>query len=151
MIRNFTKWDDQPSSIGAAQEAVLRANLIAQTAPRGPVYLNFDLALQEDEVENVPPMPDIARFAPPTAPEPGGTLVRQAAELLARAERPVILIGRGSRDAEAWARRVALAEAVGAQGHDRPQDRGRVPDRPSLACRRPDHGIRTPSFSPGPM
>ena len=54
LIRNFTKWDDQPSSIGAAQEAVLRANMIAQTAPRGPVYLNFDLALQEDEVETVP-------------------------------------------------------------------------------------------------
>ena len=74
LIRNFTKWDDQPSSIGAAQEAVLRANMIAQTAPRGPVYLNFDLDLQEDEIEAVPPMPDIARFAPPAAPEPGGPL-----------------------------------------------------------------------------
>ncbi len=115
LIRNFTKWDDQPSSIGAAQEAVLRANLIAQTAPRGPVYLNFDLALQEDEVEAVPSMPDIARFAPPAAPEPGGTLVRHAAELLARAERPVIMAGRGSRDPEAWSRRVALAEAIGAR------------------------------------
>jgi thiamine pyrophosphate-dependent acetolactate synthase large subunit-like protein len=115
LIRNFTKWDDQPSSIGAAQEAVLRANLIAQTAPRGPVYLNFDLALQEDEVEAVPPMPDIARFAPPASLEPGGTLVRQAAELLARAERPVIMAGRGSRDPEAWSRRVALAEAIGAR------------------------------------
>jgi thiamine pyrophosphate-dependent acetolactate synthase large subunit-like protein len=115
LVRNFTKWDDQPSSIGAAQEAVLRANLIAQTAPRGPVYLNFDLALQEDEIETVPQMPDIARFAPPAAPEPGGALVRRAAELLARAERPVMLAGRGSRDPEAWARRVALAEAVGAR------------------------------------
>ncbi|MGH7045668.1 MAG: thiamine pyrophosphate-binding protein, partial [Stellaceae bacterium] len=64
LIRNFIKWDDQPSSIGAAQEAVLRANMIAQTAPRGPVYLNFDLALQEDEIDTVPAMPDIARFAP---------------------------------------------------------------------------------------
>ena len=115
LIRNFTKWDDQPSSIGAAQEAVLRANMIAQTVPKGPVYLNFDLALQEDEVDAVPAMPDIARFAPPVAPEPGGALIRQAAELLARAERPVILIGRGSHDPEAWARRVALAEAVGAR------------------------------------
>jgi thiamine pyrophosphate-dependent acetolactate synthase large subunit-like protein len=115
LIRNFSKWDDQPSSIGAAQEAVLRANLIAQTAPRGPVYLNFDLALQEDEIETVPPMPDLARFAPPAAPEPGGALVRQAAELLARAERPVILMGRASRDPEAWGRRVALAEMVGAR------------------------------------
>jgi thiamine pyrophosphate-dependent acetolactate synthase large subunit-like protein len=115
LIRNFTKWDDQPSSIGAAQEAVLRANMIAQTAPRGPVYLNFDLALQEDEIETAPAMPDITRFVPPTAPEPGGALVRRAAELLARAERPVMLMGRGSRDPEAWARRVALAEAVGAR------------------------------------
>ena len=115
LIRNFTKWDDQPSSIGAAQEAVLRANMIAQTAPRGPVYLNFDLALQEDEIDTVPHMPDIGRFAPPAAPEPGGALIRRAAELLARAERPVMLMGRGSRHSEAWARRVALAEAVGAR------------------------------------
>jgi thiamine pyrophosphate-dependent acetolactate synthase large subunit-like protein len=115
LIRNFIKWDDQPSSIGAAQEAVLRANMIAQTAPRGPVYLNFDLALQEDEIEAVPPLPDIARFLPPASPEPGGALVRRAAELLAGAERPVILMGRASHDPEAWGRRVALAEAVGAR------------------------------------
>ena len=115
LIRNFSKWDDQPSSIGAVQEAVLRANMIAQTAPKGPVYLNFDLALQEDEIDTVPAMPDIARFAPPVAPEPGGALVDRAAELLARAERPVILMGRGSRDLEAWRRRVALAEATGAR------------------------------------
>ncbi len=115
LIRNFIKWDDQPASVGAAQEAVLRANMIAQTAPHGPVYLNFDLALQEDEIASVPPMPDIARFAPPASPEPGGTLVRQAAELLARAERPVILMGRASRDPQAWRRRVELAEATGAR------------------------------------
>ena len=29
LIRNYTKWDDQPASIGAAQEAILRANMIA--------------------------------------------------------------------------------------------------------------------------
>jgi thiamine pyrophosphate-dependent acetolactate synthase large subunit-like protein len=60
-------------------------------------------------------MPDIARFAPPPAPEPGGALVGQAADLLAHAERPVIMMGRGSRHPEAWARRVALAEALGAR------------------------------------
>src|SRR5487761_1212729 len=50
LIRNFTKWDDQPGSVGAAQEALLRASMIAQTEPKGPVYVNFDLALQEDEI-----------------------------------------------------------------------------------------------------
>ena len=136
LIRNFSKWDDQPSSIGAAQEAVLRANMIAQTAPRGPVYLNFDLALQEDEIDTVPAMPDIARFAPPASPEPGGALLRQAAELLARAERPVILMGRASRDPEAWARRVALAEAVGARV---------MTDRKTGAVFPTDHPLHMPS------
>src|SRR5499427_788531 len=115
LIRNFTKWDDQPGSIGAAQEAILRAWMIANTAPQGPVYVNFDLALQEDEITELPPTPNLARHAPPAAPEPSGPLVKQAAELLAGARRPVILAGRGSRDPEAWQRRVALAEAIGAR------------------------------------
>jgi thiamine pyrophosphate-dependent acetolactate synthase large subunit-like protein len=115
LIRNFIKWDDQPSAIAAVPEAVLRANLIAQTPPRGPVYLNFDLGLQEDEIDAEPEMPDIGRFLPPAPPEPGGAPVRRAAELLAGARRPVILMGRASRDPEAWQRRVALAEAIGAR------------------------------------
>jgi thiamine pyrophosphate-dependent acetolactate synthase large subunit-like protein len=114
LIRNFTKWDDQPGSIGAAQEALLRAWMIAQTAPKGPVYINFDLALQEDEI-TAPPPPALDRHRPPAAPEPAGPLVQQAAAWLAGARRPLILAGRGSRDPEAWQRRIALAEAVGAR------------------------------------
>src|SRR5258708_19194332 len=109
LIRNFTKWDDQPASIGSAQEAILRAWMIANTAPQGPVYVNFDLALQEDEVTELPPLPAIARHAPPVAPEPAGPLVQQAATLLVGAPRPVILAGRGARDPAASQRRVALA------------------------------------------
>jgi len=115
LIRNYTKWDDQPSSIGAAQEAMLRANLIAQTAPHGPVYINLNLELQEDEIAAAPPHPETARFAPPAPVEPAGPALRQAAELLARAERAVILIGRTSRDSKAWQRRIELAEAIGAR------------------------------------
>jgi len=115
LIRNYTKWDDQPASVGAAQEAILRANMIAQTAPRGPVYININLELQEDEIGALPPPLAMARFAPPAPPEPAGPLVRQAAELLAGARQPLILAGRGSRDPEAWQRRVALAEAIGAR------------------------------------
>jgi thiamine pyrophosphate-dependent acetolactate synthase large subunit-like protein len=115
LIRNFIKWDDQPSSVGAAQEAILRANMIAQTGPKGPVYLNFDLALQEDPIDAVPPLPDVARFRPPPAPEPSGALIEEAARLLAEAERPVILMGRCSRDPAAWEKRIALAEAAGAR------------------------------------
>jgi thiamine pyrophosphate-dependent acetolactate synthase large subunit-like protein len=115
LIRNYTKWDDQPASIGAAQEAILRANMIAQTAPRGPVYININLELQEDEIAALPPLPEIGRFAPPESPQPAMELVRRAAELLVAAKRPLILAGRGSRDLRAWQWRVALAEAIGAR------------------------------------
>jgi thiamine pyrophosphate-dependent acetolactate synthase large subunit-like protein len=115
LIRNYIKWDDQPASVGAAQEAVLRANVIAQTAPRGPVYISFDLALQEDEITELPPLPPAERHLPPTAAEPAGALVERAAALLAGAQRPVVLVGRVGRDPAAWQRRVALVEAVGAR------------------------------------
>ena len=115
LIRNYTKWDDQPGSIGAAQEAILRASMIAQTAPCGPVYINLNLELQEDEITASPPLPERARFAPPQPPEPAGPIVRRAAELLASARRPLVLAGRGSRDPGAWQRRIALAEAIGAR------------------------------------
>src|SRR6201988_4102660 len=86
LIRNFTKWDDQPSSIGAAQEAVLRANMIPQKPPAGPVYINLNLELQEDEIAAAPPLPETTRFAAPPPVEPAGPLLREAAHLLARAE-----------------------------------------------------------------
>jgi thiamine pyrophosphate-dependent acetolactate synthase large subunit-like protein len=115
MIRNYIKWDDQPASVAAAQEAVLRANVIAQTPPRGPVYISFDLALQEDELTELPALPAAGRHAPPAAAEPSGAMVEEAAGLLAGAQRPVILVGRVARDVAAWQRRVALAEAIGAR------------------------------------
>jgi len=40
IIRNYTKWDDQPASAGAARESVLRAFWLANNSPQGPVYIN---------------------------------------------------------------------------------------------------------------
>ena len=36
IVRNYTKWDDQPASPAAAREALIRATWIANTAPMGP-------------------------------------------------------------------------------------------------------------------
>jgi thiamine pyrophosphate-dependent acetolactate synthase large subunit-like protein len=140
LIRNYIKWDDQPASVGAAQEAVLRANLIAQTAPCGPVYISFDLALQEDEITELPPLPSSERHAPPPAAEPASALVERAAALLAGAQRPVMLVGRVARDADAWQRRVRLAEAIGARV---------LTDRKTGATFPTDHPLHTPLSSGG--
>ena len=36
LIRGYTKWDDQPASVAAALEALVRAYQIADTLPKGP-------------------------------------------------------------------------------------------------------------------
>ena len=112
LIRNFTKWDNQPGSPVAAMEAVLRANQIAQTAPRGPVYLNLDVSMQEAKIGAMPPLPDAARYPVPQSAQPAADLVAAAARLLSGARNPVILAGRCSRRLEAWNARVALAEKL---------------------------------------
>src|SRR5262249_1759604 len=53
---NSTKCDDPPASPAAAREALIRATWIANTAPKGPVYINLDAEMQE------------ARLAEPLAP-----------------------------------------------------------------------------------
>jgi len=112
LVRDFTKWDNQPASVPAAVEALLRARQIALTAPRGPVYVNLDVALQEDRIAAMPPMPDFDRFAAPQDVHPAPDLVQQAAALLSGAKRPVMLAGRVSRSIEGWTARVALAEKL---------------------------------------
>src|ERR1700746_2739958 len=64
IVHGYTKWDDQPASPAATREALLRAGWIAQTAPRGPVYVNLDAGLQEAPLDAPLPPIDAARFMP---------------------------------------------------------------------------------------
>src|SRR6185369_5857557 len=100
LIRNFTKWDNQPGSPEAAGEAMLRAAQIAQTAPRGPVFVNLDVAMQETRIGALPRLPDVSRYAPPPPVKPAPEVIAQAAKLLSNAKQPVILAGRCSRSFE---------------------------------------------------
>src|SRR3954469_14622405 len=115
IVRNYTKWDDQPASPAAAREAIIRATWIANTAPMGPVYINLDAEMQENKLaEPLPPI-DVKRYQPLTVTAADPELVTEAAALLKAAKRPVILMGRVSRSLEGWNERVALAEAVNAK------------------------------------
>jgi acetolactate synthase-1/2/3 large subunit len=113
LVRNYTKWDDQPGSPAAAVESVLRAGLIAKTPPRGPVFVTFDAALQEGRYEETLTV-DAARYAQPVHGPHPDALATLTARLNA-ARMPVILAGRVSRDDVAWTERIALAERLGAQ------------------------------------
>ncbi len=114
LIRNFIKWDDQPGSVAALPEAILRGWQATNTAPHGPVYICLDAALQEERLEAEPALPDPARFAPPPPPMPDPVSLADAARRLSEAKKPLILFGRCRRTEADWDRRVALAERLGA-------------------------------------
>jgi len=115
LVRPFVKFDAEPRSLGDAAESMTRAMQIACTAPQGPVYVCFDVGLQEAKVDAFPALPDLKRFAPPETPYPSPASVAAIARRLWDAKRPIILPGRVSRDPAAWARRVALAEHLNAR------------------------------------
>jgi thiamine pyrophosphate-dependent acetolactate synthase large subunit-like protein len=114
LVRGYTKWDDQPASVAAALESVLRAWRIAQTEPQGPVYVNLDAGLQEQALAAPVPLPAIERFPAAVPGSPPPDAVREAARLLDAARRPLLMIGRVSRNAPDFDARVALAERLGA-------------------------------------
>lgn len=115
MVRDYLKWDDQPGSAQAIAESVLRATLMASTAPMGPTYVCLDAALQESPLEEDVTLPDPKFFpiAAPPGPDPDG--LAQATKALKNAKNVVILAGRVSRDEDDWQRRIALAETLEAK------------------------------------
>ena len=114
MIRNYTKWDDQPASPQAAVESVLRANQITRSAPYGPVYICLDAGLQESPLTEEVSVPDPARFAPAPSPAVPHASVLKALKAIDKAKFPLILMGRVSRKQADWDRRVRFAEVIGA-------------------------------------
>ena len=148
-IRSIIKWDDQPSSPQALVESMCRANIATRTAPTAPVYICLDAGLQEARLDKPPEWPEVSRFVPAEPSRPGKSAVDQAEALLARAERPVIMFGRGSRKPEFWQSRIRLAERLGACVVSDLKQGAMFPDRPSgalsaaLQCS-PQAGARAP-------
>ncbi|MBO6560257.1 MAG: thiamine pyrophosphate-binding protein [Nisaea sp.] len=115
MVRPYTKWDDQPASLEASLAAMVRANVIARTAPQAPTYVCFDVTVQEEKVVNNPWRPEPTLHQAPEDPSPSETQLETLEKLLNEAKRPVFMMGRVSRSEEDWAARIALAERYNAQ------------------------------------
>jgi thiamine pyrophosphate-dependent acetolactate synthase large subunit-like protein len=114
LVRDFVKYDDQPASIQAVPESLLRAYRMATTEPKGPVYVCLDTDVQEGEIQSALVVPDVSQFRAPAAPAPNPEALREAAELLAKAEWPVIVAGEVGRSPQALASLRELAEMLAA-------------------------------------
>ena len=111
IVRDFVKWDDQPTSLQHFAESAVRAYKIAMTPPMGPVMLSLDAELQENPIAEAESLriPKLAKVIPPQADN--GALA-ETAKLLVAAESPVIVCDRLARTPAGLARLVELAEAL---------------------------------------
>jgi acetolactate synthase-1/2/3 large subunit len=111
IVRDFTKWDDQPASLQHFAESTVRAYKIATTPPMGPVFLALDAELQEN------PIPDaeslrIPKLAPVVPPQGDSAALAEAAKMLVEAQNPLIVCDRMARTPAGMANLVDLAETL---------------------------------------
>ena len=143
ILRNYIKWDAQPASPAATQEALARAAWLANTAPKAPVYVNFDAGMQEAALTEPAPPLAVERFRPRPDGGVSAAAIDQAVALLREARAPLILMGRVSRSTAAWAERLALAESLHALVATDLKAGAAFPTEHTVACR-PAHNVRRP-------
>jgi acetolactate synthase I/II/III large subunit len=111
-VRDFTKWDDQPTSIDGIPPSFARGYRVALTEPQGPVYLCYDAQLQEDPIDRTVPLPSPESSRVPTRMGPDMAALDRLAEMLVHASRPVILAEFLGRDQHAVPELIRLAETL---------------------------------------
>jgi len=111
IVRDYIKWDDQPGSLQHFAESAIRAYRIAMTPPMGPVVLSLDSEMQENPIPAHPALsvPPLTRVA---APQGDSGAVAETANLLVKAENPVIIADRLARTQQGMDLLVELAETL---------------------------------------
>jgi acetolactate synthase I/II/III large subunit len=122
MVRDYTKWDDAPVTLGHFAESAVRAYKVATTPPYGPVVVVADAVMQEEGIpESDRPHLRIPKLSVTTPPAADAAAVAEVARLLIAAENPIIVAGRSARTPKGIALLVELAELLQAPVNDGPQ------------------------------
>jgi acetolactate synthase-1/2/3 large subunit len=115
IVRDYTKWDDTPVSLQHFGQSFVRAYKIAMTPPYGPVMISLDAGLQQEAIRAGEQKLYIPKYNPSSPPQGDTGAVKEAARLLADAERPVIVVDRAARTENGMRLLVQLAEALQAR------------------------------------
>jgi thiamine pyrophosphate-dependent acetolactate synthase large subunit-like protein len=118
LVRDYAVWDAEPATPAAFVSDVLRAHQRAASAPCGPAYVSLDAGVQEVPLAEPVPLPDLAGHGPAPRMAPDPEQVQRAAQLLATADRPVVVSGRVGLDPAATAPLTRLVEVLGAAYRD---------------------------------
>src|SRR5271170_2513757 len=111
IVRDFTKWDDQPASLQHFAESTVRAYKIATTPPMGPVFIALDAELQENPIPNREAL-HIPKLGPVVPPVGDGGALAEAAKMLVEAQNPIIVCDRVARTPAGMANLVELANVL---------------------------------------
>jgi len=130
MVRDFTKWDDNPASLQAFATNSVRAYKIAMTPPMGPVAIVCDAGLQEEP--NTHKNLRIPKLAMSTPPSGDIGAVREAAKMLVAADNPRINCGRAARTPNGMTLVTELADVLKAPVNNG-GERMHIPNRHPLA------------------
>src|SRR5262252_9442533 len=129
LVRDFTKWDDAPQSLGAFGEAAVRGYKIAMTPPMGPVLIVASHETQTNpSTQRNLRVPKLTLTSPPAG---DASAVTEAAKMLVNAERPLILSQRTVRTPNGMKLLVELAETLQAPVNS--SERMEIPNRHPLA------------------
>jgi acetolactate synthase I/II/III large subunit len=113
IVRDYTKWDDQPVSLQHFAQSMVRAYKIAMAPPHEPVMIALDLGLQQEPIKaHERESLYIPKYVPTAPPQADSNAIREAARLLAAAEHPVIVVDRAARSPAGVGLLVELAEAL---------------------------------------
>jgi thiamine pyrophosphate-dependent acetolactate synthase large subunit-like protein len=113
LVRDFTKWDDTPVSPQHFAQSMVRMYKTAMTPPYGPVMMSLDAGLQQEPIRDYGGEKlYIPRYVPSSPPQGDTGAVKEAARLLANAERPVIVVDRAARTPNGVKLLIELAESL---------------------------------------
>jgi acetolactate synthase-1/2/3 large subunit len=114
-VRDYVKWDYQPTAIEGVPESFARAYSIMTTEPQGPIYMCYDAALQETELtSSAVELPPMSAVATPSPMMPDPSAIAAIADKLLKAEHPMLLAEYAGRRAGGFENIVELAETTGA-------------------------------------
>jgi len=111
MLREFMKWDYELKHAEQVETAVDRALAIANSEPQGPVYLTLPREILASPFQGKTSSGATQVSASP--PTVDADALEEAARLLGRAERPLLITANGGRTVEASKAITHLAEAFG--------------------------------------
>ena len=113
MVEQFCKWSDEVLDVRALPTMLRRAFRVALTPPTGPVFLALPVDVMTEETDREPeplgPIPNAGGGDP--------AQIDEAADLLADADDPVLVLGDGVARNDAVDEAIAFAESVGARVH----------------------------------